>query len=115
MVSGMHAAVSALSALGSQAAVTAHNVANLLTEGFEKSRVEFQEIRSGGVQAKVRGSQSTALPDASPLSGMDTASLGADPAEELLRMTLTRRAYAANVQVLRAADDNWESLLNIRV
>src|SRR5690348_13054497 len=49
MISAIHTALSGLSAFGKQLEVSAHNVANVNTDGFKGSRTEFVEVQSGGV------------------------------------------------------------------
>lgn len=49
MIGAIHSALSGLTAFSRQIEVTAHNVANVMTDGFKKSRTEFVSVETGGV------------------------------------------------------------------
>ena len=49
MIGAIHSALSGLTAFSKQIEVTAHNVANISTDGFKKSHVEFVSVETDGV------------------------------------------------------------------
>jgi hypothetical protein len=59
MISAIHTALSGLTAFAKQIEVVAHNVANVNTDGFKKSKTEFVEIPNGGVLPVVEKDDAT--------------------------------------------------------
>jgi len=55
MIGAMYSALSGLTAFSTQIDVTAHNVANVMTNEFKKSRTEFVALENGGVRRLFRG------------------------------------------------------------
>jgi flagellar basal-body rod protein FlgC len=89
---------SALKAFNTSQQVTAHNIANLNTEGFKASRTVFQENGASGVTAFVSNTK-------------DTVDISRE-ATNLLSNTL---GYKANLKTLKAADEMTKELLSIKV
>ena len=78
--------------------VTANNIANLNTPGFQADRVDLTSApNDAGVE--VAGVQSTDLP--------------VDPTTEMQKLMQDRLLYGANAMVVRAADQMYGSLLNV--
>jgi flagellar hook protein FlgE len=80
-------------------AASAHNTANLLTEGFARVQVDGQEAEGGGVQAVTR----IASPDSGP-------NLVADVIEQKSAAIV----YRANLRTVQTATDMLGDLLNTR-
>lgn len=81
--------------------VSAHNVANTLTEGFRPGRVEPAELEAGGVTATV-----TRPPDPLAEVRADRALLvpsNVDLARELTSQTRAAAVYRANLAALETA------------
>lgn len=99
MINGMSAAQSGLAAASTTLAVSAHNVANTLTKGFEPQRVEAAEVASGGVrvsisrEARELEERSDELPSGTDLVAETTTRIGA------------AAAYRANLKTIEALDD----------
>lgn len=99
MSDGISSNVSALGALGVSLDVTAHNIANVSTEGYHPLRATLSEGSGGqGVQAEV-----------SRLSG----SSGVDVAGEMVNLMQTSTAFSANATMIRAAEETSGTVLNL--
>ncbi len=116
MISAIHTALSGLAAIGKQIEVVAHNVANVNTEGFKKSRTEFVEIPTGGVLPVVEKDDSsgpTVLRDTGGNPTMVELS-NVDLGEKAVQQIVAQRSLEANLQTLRTGDALLGSILDIR-
>lgn len=116
MISAIHTALSGLSAFGKQIEVVAHNVANVNTDGFKKSRTEFVEIPSGGVLPVVEKddpSGPTVLRDTGCNQTMAEPS-NVDLGEEAVQQIVAQLSFEANLQTLRTGDALLGSILDMR-
>lgn len=115
-------------------AVSAHNVANVSTDGFTPQRALFATgpggrgvtldtvLRDpplgGAVSAPDRPGTANAAPDAIyDAAGLPPEAVhpsGTELAREMPRMIVTQRTYEANAQTVRTADDMLGTLLNIK-
>ena len=117
MVSGIQAALSGLMALQKKTAATAHNIANVNTEGYKKVRVTMAETTPpGGVEAKAE-----VVTTPGPLVQKQTASgqelveqSNVELTEELPNLMLSRRYFQANLKVVQTEDERLGYLLNIK-
>ena len=116
MISAIHTALSGMTAFGKQIEVVAHNVANVNTDGFKKSRTEFVEIPSGGVLPVVEKDESsgpTVLRDTDGRQSMGELS-NVDLGEEAVQRIVAQRSFEANLQTLRTGDALLGSILDMR-
>lgn len=120
---GMNIAASAMDAHSWGMAVTAHNVANVNTAGFEPQRAAYatgpqgRGVRldavfqgsglAGAAGGPARGAASGLLPEAAQPSATD-------PAREMTQMISTQRTYEANAQVVRSGDAMLGTLLDMK-
>lgn len=88
---------SALQAYTTSLQVTAHNVANLNTEGFTASRATFQENGAGGVSAVVSNTGDAV-----------------DISREAINLLSDKNGFKANLNVLKTVDEMTRELLNIK-
>lgn len=104
MLSAIHSALSGLAAFEKEIEVTAHNVANVNTNGFKKSRTEFVAVATGGVLPVVQKDDSagpTVLnntgynPALVELSNVD---LGEEPSIRPLHSVDLKRIFAPSIQ-----------------
>ncbi len=105
-------AQSGLAAAAAQLATSAHDVANVLTDGFVPGRVALAALPEGGVSAVV-----VAPPDPLAEVRADRAVLApsrTDLAQEVLAQVRAAAAYRANLASIRTADDLDEALLDVR-
>ena len=115
MINATGISVSALNAFQKKLDVTADNVANVLTDGFEKSRVTFQEKASGGVNAVVDRVEISEIQEKT--TGDDeratVQSSNVDFSEELTNIISTTAAYKANLTSVKTQEDMTGALLDI--
>jgi flagellar basal-body rod protein FlgC len=103
--------VSAMSALGSAHQVTANNIANVNTDGFQASRANL-ETGPGGEGVRV-SSLTKDTSSGSIFQGRETSNV--DTAREMVGLMTTENAYAANAAVIRADDQTTGYLLDMLV
>ncbi len=92
-------------------AVSANNVANAETSGFVPSRVEAQEVPSGGVRGAVVKQN-----DPQFEARMDRAIVGAsgtDLIQESVEQSLAAASFRANLVTLKTADETLGALLDL--
>lgn len=120
---------SALNAFSWGTAVTAHNVANVSTAGFEPQRavysnnandqgVSFDAVLKDSGSAVVQNPDRTAseavydVTSGLPLEA--SAPSGTDLSREFTTMIATQHAYEANAQTIRTSDTMLGTLLDIK-
>jgi flagellar hook protein FlgE len=116
MMGAIHSALSGLTAFSTQIDVTAHNVANVMTNEFKKSRTEFVALETGGVLTVIQKNES-AGPSILNNTGYGPAQLelsNVDLGEEAINLIISQRGYEANLQTIKTADDMLGSLLDIK-
>jgi flagellar basal-body rod protein FlgC len=116
MISAIHTALSGLTAFGKQIEVVAHNIANVNTDGFKKSKTEFVEIPSGGVLPVIEKDDSsgpTILRDTDRNQTMVELS-NVDLGEEAVQQIMAQRSFEANLQTLRMGDVLLGSILDLK-
>lgn len=84
----------ALASMGS----SAHNIANMGTEGFQRQIVQPAASPEGGVTVSMGRA----------------ASMGGDPARDVVEMLAAKNLFLANLAVFRAADTMSSSLLDLQ-
>ena len=118
-VSSLYVAASGLAANSAKAAVSAHNIANINTDGYKKSRAVMESDAAG--QPEVRVSESnTAGPVVQNPEGLPgregTRELSnVDPAEEFVQMSIAGYGYRANTSIVRVQDEMVGTILDILV
>ena len=118
-VSALHVAASGLAANAAKAAVSAHNIANINTDGFKKSRAVIESNEAG--QPEVKITESTASgpivsnPEGLPEGEKYREMSNVDLAEEFVQMTLAEYGYKANSSVVRIQDEMVGTILDILV
>lgn len=112
----IHPAFSGLTAFATQVAVTAHNVVNVNTNGFKKSRTEFVALETGGVRPVIQKNEM-----AGPVILNDTGNGAAklelsnvDLGEEVVNLIIGQRGFEANLQTIKTADEMLGTLLDIK-
>ena len=116
MISGIHSALSGLTAIQKKIGATANNVANVNTDGYKKTRVTLHEQEPQGIEAVTQQIQTpgpmvyeqTAAEEA--LVEKSNVELG----EELPSMMLSRRFFQANLKTMQVQDEMLGSLLDIK-
>ncbi len=98
MIGPLSAAASGLAAQAKKLQVSAHNTANVSTEGFVPQEVALSEGPGGGVRAEVL-----------PPTPSEPAPY-VDLAHEAVDRIQASRAYEANLAVLKAEDERLDAL-----
>lgn len=98
-LSGMRAAQARLDTAG-------HNVANAMTEGFQRQTLTQTAQASGGVQVSI-GREAQALSADAPVFG--------DLAGDMVEQRMSLYSFQANFQTVRTDDELLGSLLSTRV
>ena len=113
MLRAWDAALSALGAFGKKLDVTAHNLANVNTNGFKKSRVSLQEANPSGVLVSITKDYTPGSPiPAENGSGEMAESSNVALDEEIINLKLTKHAYNANLKSIEAEDEMVGTLLD---
>ncbi|MDR2945256.1 MAG: hypothetical protein LBV79_00710 [Candidatus Adiutrix sp.] len=119
--------LSAFSAYGVGLQSTAHNLANVLTEGFKAGRVTYSDLpRQSGVRANgpqaVDGAaplvpHGPGLPEASGPGAPEGFAFGSttDVAMEMVNLIVTSRAYQANAKTVQTSDQMLGLVVNLKV
>jgi flagellar hook protein FlgE len=115
MIGAISSALSGLIAFSTEINVTAHNIANVGTDGFKPSRTEFGAVESGGVRATIQRSE-TASPTILNDRVYGPAQLelsNVDLVEESVHRIVAQRGFEANLKALQTADDVLGLIINI--
>lgn len=116
MIAGIPSSLSALQAFSTKIGNTAHNVANMNTDGFKKSRVLLSEQYPQGVGAIVEQDDLSGPGAGGAVEqgqGQTTPS-DVDLSAEIPEMMTTVHGYKANLKTLQAADQMLATLLDIK-
>ena len=116
MISSINSSLSGLGAFTKKMRVISHNIANLNTDGFKKSRATFNEGARGGVDVVVTriDTPGPPNPDARDYPNLEAELSNVDLTEEIPQMMLTQRGYEANLKTLKIQDEMIGALLDIR-
>ena len=116
MLGAIYPAFTGLAAFATQIAVTAHNLANVNTNGFKKSKTELVAVETGGVLPVVQKDKS-AGPSILTNTGLGPVQLelsNVDLGEETANQILAQRGFEANISTLKTADDMLRTILDIK-
>jgi flagellar basal-body rod protein FlgC len=116
MISGIHSALSGLTALQKKVEANAHNTANIDTNGYKKTIVTLNEAEPQGVEARAEK-----INTPGPMvveQGQDGEELveksNVELSEELPSLMLSRRYFQANLKTVQIEDEMLGSLLDIK-
>ena len=114
MLEPTKAALSALKAFERKTATTAHNVANIDTDGFRASRVVMQTAFPVGVKSEVRQVIAPgAVVDISDGTGRSREVSNVDLGKETGTLIIATHGYKANLKTLRTWDDMTKTVINL--
>ncbi len=107
---------SALQAYGGSQAVTANNIANVNTDGFDKQRAMMQEQEPAGVSMEVETveSQGAIRIDDTDAGQEQVETSNVDLNEEMPQMIENQRSFEANTKVIKTQDQMLGTLLDIK-
>jgi flagellar basal-body rod protein FlgC len=100
-------AVSGIRAADTRLSINAHNTANVLTDGFRPQRVQVEEQKGGGVQARVEN----ALPPVADRGQYDFSQTNL--VDEAAAGIMAAASFRANLKMLKTADDVAGTLVDI--
>lgn len=104
---------SALSALSTALAASAHDVANLQTEDFQGTEPVFESNGGGGVAVRLRRDERPAPPLPEPWGTHPEArASNTDLVTETVDRVRFQRSYEANLAVIAAEDERADLLLD---
>jgi flagellar basal body rod protein FlgG len=112
MDSAIAIAQSGLQAATRSLDVSANNVANSGTAGFQPSEAVPVEAAGGGVTTRVQPENNPTFEAQIDRNLIDLSS-GTDLVDETVKQTLAAAAFQANLATLRTADEAQGSLINI--
>lgn len=116
MIPAIDIALSGLTAFAKKLDVSAHNVANVNTDGFHKSRVEAVEVGTGGVLPVVQKDDSPG-PSVLKDRGYGAAQVelsNVDLGGEAVTQIVAQRGFEANLRTLKTADDLLGSIIDTK-
>ncbi len=112
MISAMNSSLSGISAGLKRQEVSAHNTANLSTEGFKKDTVTQSEGSTGGVVVDIEKS-TTPGPQWPRSDGTLSEGSNVDYAEEAVNQSLAALTLGANLAVLKATQQAEQSIIDL--
>lgn len=104
-VSGVRAALDVLG-------VSAHNIANVNTDGFKKQEVVLREGHNGGVDAAISESSEPGSSYQNEDGEIVEAS-NVDLPDEIADQLSAKHLLSANLAVIKRTDEAYESLMDI--
>ncbi|MDR1051029.1 MAG: hypothetical protein LBP95_08130 [Deltaproteobacteria bacterium] len=119
----MYASSTALHSFGIGTQVIAHNLANVLTDGFKASRALYYDLPERSGAGVTTQKPNAPLGPLVPVQGVPEASgvipgfletSNTDVATEFVNMIATSRAYQANAKVVPTVDEMLGTIVNIR-
>lgn len=117
MISGVQSALSGLMALQKKSEASAHNTANVNTDGYKKVRVTLSGEEPQGVTARVEtiDTPGPVVPEMTAGGEMEMVEKSnVELAEELPNQMLSRRFFQANLKTVQIHDEMLGSLLDIK-
>ena len=100
MMGVFHIASSSLTVASVRLAVSAHNTANLSTEGVKPSRLVAATARGGGVQAHVASN-----PLLGVSGGIEGPARGVSLAREMLEQSVALASYRASAALIKTSSE----------
>jgi len=115
MISSIGSTLSALSAFGKKAGVTADNVANWQSEEFKKSQAVFTEGENKTVDVEIRriDTPGTLVDEVKNGEIVQKELANVDLVEEIPQIVVTQRGYEANLKTITAQDEVLRNLIDI--
>ena len=115
MISETGMTLSALRGFGKKMEVTAHNVANVESEGFKSQHALLREDAGKGVTVEISRSETPGPLVTAEINGVVTQRelSNVDLSKEMPEANMTARYYDANLRVLSTKDEMIGSILDI--
>ncbi|MCP4691775.1 MAG: flagellar biosynthesis protein FlgC [Desulfobacterales bacterium] len=115
MISSIQPTLSALKAFDRKMGVSADNVANVNTPGYQSKKATLSEGPGGGVETKIsRPTRPEAsATETSAIPGEEKRPSDVSLDREIPDMMVTKRGYQANLKALKAQDEMLGNALDI--
>ena len=116
MSTSFNTALSALRALDIKMDVNAHNIANVNTDGFKRSRTHMLEEVQGGIRVTIEPMNEPGLvygTNEKTGQELELESSNVNLAHELVDQMVIRYAFEANVLSIKTADKMQQTLLDL--
>ena len=104
--SGLHAAQSSLQA-------SAHNLANINTDGFKSRSVITESLPTGGVRSFVRRADTPGDPQLDPLTGGMIEGSNVNLVTEMVNLITSLASVRSNANAIRARDEMLGVIVDI--
>jgi flagellar basal body rod protein FlgG len=113
MINGILASLSGMINAVQRLGITAGNIANQQTPGYQALRAQNVEAAGGGVRiGEITRDDTPGPPLPAFAGGPDLAGSNVDPAVEQVNLLINRRQFEANVNALRAQNETMGDLLD---
>jgi flagellar basal body rod protein FlgG len=113
MIQGILASLSGMLNATQRLGLTANNIANHATPGYQALRATNVEAAGGGVRlGEVTRDQTPGPPLPDFAGGPDLVGSNVDPAVEQVNLLINRLQFEANINALRAQDDTLGDLFD---
>lgn len=115
MILPLNNSITALQAHVKKLGVTAHNIANVNSEGYKKYRATMDEDALGGVRVDLSRVNSPGNPYEVYENGQSVVkeTSNVDLAEEIPNLMIAQRGYEANLKTIQTQEEVLGSLLDI--
>ena len=104
--SGLHASIENLRA-------SAHNIANIDTNGFKSQAVVNKSLSTGGVFSTVRQTDTPGNPLFNPVTGGTVEGSNVSTVNEMVNLIISGAHARSNANAIRAADDILGFIVNL--
>jgi flagellar basal body rod protein FlgG len=114
-MNGISASLSGMANALARLGLTAQNIANQQTPGYQALRAENAELASGGVTIGAISRDprpGVPFPDAAGLPTIEGSNV--DPTLEQVNLVLNRRQFEANLSALKLQNDTLGEILDLR-
>ena len=115
MILPLNSSITALQAHVKKLGVTAHNIANVNSEGYKKYRATMEEDSLGGVRVDIGRVNSPGHPYEVFENGQSVVkeTSNVDLTEEIPNLMIAQRGYEANLKTIQTQEKVLGSLLDI--
>ncbi len=107
-------ALSGMKAAEKRMQASAHNTANVNTDGFKKQEVRNSSAPGGGVESSVSANNSPGIPAGDPGTGEIKDGSNVDLAEEAVNRISASATAKSNINAIKASDEMLGTLLDIK-
>lgn len=111
MINGITSSLAGICVHQKKINTTAHNVANVNTDGFKRDRVTIQSNLSGLPEASVTRMTTPGPVVQGPEGKVEKSNV--DPAREMVDLMIGKNGFLVNLRVLEIEEETADSVLDI--